>query len=1365
MLVISLFVFVSYLRADNQMNFRHYLVEDGLSQNTVWCILQDSQGFMWFGTKDGLNRFDGNNFRIFRKSPGNINSIGNNFIRSMLEIDEVIWVGTDNGLYLYYPHKENFSRFDMTAQNGDMISSAVNSIVKDQENNIWIASFSQGLYRYDARNDILINYRHDPNILSSISSNIILTLFCDSYGDIWIGTINGGLNKFDKQNNAFTRYMSNDRSSSLGDTDVFSIFEDSEQNFWVGTWADGLKLMDREQGTFKHYRHKPGENSISHNTIRSILEIGKGKLLIATEMGLNILDPATGILSHLRYKIDNPASLSENAVYSLYSDKEGGLWAGTYFGGVNYSSPPLKPFEHYFPGTGPGAMKGKAVSEFLEDKYGNFWIGTEDNGLSYFDIRKKSFINFIPDPEKNSISYHNIHSLLIDNGELWIGTWTGGLDVMDLKTRTFRNYMPDPNDPNSLTSDCIYSIYRDNTGRIWIGTISGLSYYDREKDHFITVHEKGLAGIYIIDILQDNYGYIWFASYGEGVFRFDPRNSIWQNYRHSEKNPHSICHNKVISIFQDDTKRLWFGTEGGGISRYLYNEDRFVSFSEKDGLPNNVVYGILDDKSGNLWISTNYGLCRFDPETRNVKQYLRDDGLQSNQFNYKSSYKAGNGKLYFGGVNGFNSFYPDSLIDNSFIPPVKVTNFQLFNKNASINTDESPLQQSISKTSKIVLKHNQSVISFEFVALSFMAPQKNQYAYMMEGFDADWNYVGTQRRASYTNLPTGKYKFRVMGSNNDGKWNTDGVDIEIVVLPPFWRTNWAYGIYFLIFIGGILGFRHYFIRTIRNKHRKKLEQIQIAKEKEITQLKFDFFINIAHEIRTPLTLIRGPLENLLSDDINPEDRKLQLEIMDKNSLQLLNLVNHLLDFRKMENGNFMLKYSTINLKGLIEDVYQRFSPVANQKNISFTFQNEPGNYETLADPVAITNVLSNLLTNAFKFTRNEVDIHLSFYPNGSDVAEFFHIAVKDNGIGIPKSEQKKIFLPFYQIGANSKSTSIFSGTGLGLSYAKSLAELQKGEIDVESTQDSGTVMTFKLPNLQDNDSLLKLATSVNGEEIVMKTYPDLEQPSELSFNVSEVTSSHHSSITILIVDDNEDLLRFMQAALNSNYHIVTAYNGNEGIKIIKDKHIDLVISDIMMPVMDGREFCRLIKNDFVTSHIPVILLTAKTSIESKVEGLEFGADIYLDKPFSMDHLKAQISSILNNRDKILRKFSSEPFVGANVFAKNEADKSFLNKVTCAIENNMNVSDFSIDDMAVILSISRSGLQKKLKAITGLTPNEFINLVRLKKAASLLTDGEKRVNEVCYLTGFNSPSYFSRLFQQYFGILPKEFQKNIRSRDE
>lgn len=1319
-----LFLFLTVpLFASKQFSFVKYQVENGLSHNTVWSVMQDSKGFMWFGTSDGLNRFDGRNFKIFRNNPLDSTSLGNNFVQSLFEDGHHnFWVGTNKGVYLFDPVTETFRFFDHKTEDGVIISSNVNDILQSNTGDIWFATLGQGIFIYNPGKNTLVQ--------NSKYTSFVKCLTSTPDGNIYASSRQEGMICFDQTGKYLRNYTSPE--SNLNNNEISAIFY-YRHTLWFCSGTNILNRLNLQTGEIDVYLKDKKSSKI--NNIRSITAYKENQLLIGADNGLYLLDIPSG--SYRR--IDDPAnpkSLSDQSIYKIIKDREGGLWISTNLGGVNYLPRNLKPFKHYFPLHQSGSISGKAISQFCEDLQGNIWIATEDGGLNYLNTKTDQIKTYLPETV-NGLSYHNIHALMLDGDRLWIGTASKGLDILNLKTGEFKNFQHKRGDITTLSDNGIYSIYKDRRGTIYIGTVWGLNKYNPYQENFTQVTEVGnMAHIY--DIYEDSQGSLWFATYNIGVYRFSPKDDRWNHYTYQANQPGSICSNSVITIFEDSHKKLWFGTEGAGLCSYDAENDRFETFDPDNKiLPNSVIYAIEEDAAGNFWITSNAGLTRINPYTDRIpKLFTQSDGLQSNQFNFRSSLHARNGMLYFGGINGLNAFDPRDFKDNSFIPPVVITNFQLFNKDIHIKDKNSPLQTSITECKKITLSYYQNTISLDFAALSYEAPDKNRYAYMLKGFEKDWNYSENKNKASYTNLQPGEYTFLVKGSNNDGIWSNNPTALEIQILPPFWKTGWAYAFYILLLaaLGGTA--LHLWSMRVKNKHQELLKAYRTQKEKETYQSKINFFTNVAHEIRTPLSLIKMPLECIIKSEDGTAETKKYLTVIEKNTERLLNLINQLLDLRKTEDGEFHLQIRPHSIHTLIQNVYTRFVPSAQLKNIRMEIELPEKDFIANVDEEALTKVISNLLSNALKYTKDS--IHISLQPETSG----FEIKVADNGPGIAKTEKKRIFEAFYQPD-HSKS-----GTGIGLALAKLLTEKHSGRLFLEDNPQPGAVFVIYIPFLEE---------TVPGKNHLSEQIIETSLSSTISTTEHETEiSPEETSTKILLVEDNLDLLNLTAGQLKKYWQVYTATNGKEALQLLETESIDLIVSDIMMPEMDGYTLCESIKNNPQYCHIPVVLLTAKTTTDDKIKGLDFGADAYLEKPFSVQHLQSQIKNLLESRKKLKELFSSSPLAPPATIAISNRDKEFLDKLNAEIEKNIQESDFSVDTLAEIMCMSRSNFYRKIKGIADISPNEYLKMIRLKTAAKLLLEQGCRINEVYEQVGFSSFSYFTKCFKEQFGMSPKEF---------
>lgn len=1283
---------------------------------------------MWIGTEDGLNRFDGYSFREFKKRRTDSGALSNNYICALLEDEKgTIYIGTDEGMYTYDPVTERFTPFQIKTATGVSITSNINNMVLDRSGNLWIATYGQGIFSYNLSGKTLQQYLFSYQKTERIKADLINCIYVDRSNRIWAG--HKRLTLLNRKKNRF-EFVPFEVEGSNALSSIYRIFEDSGRNLWLGTWDQGICRLDLKNRKAISYLSPKSPGGILH--VHEISEYRPGELLIGSDDGLSLFN--TRFLIHRLFTSSetDPTSLSDKFVYPIYKDREGGLWVGTYYGGVNYVSPTSGLFERYTHSRYVNSVNGNVIGGFTEDKAGNLWIASDDGGLNRWDKRSGLFSAYMPQPGSNSISYHNVHAMCWDNDNLWIGTYSGGLNVLDTRSGKFKLYVSDSSNPNTLDGGSIYAIFKDRSQRMWVASMSGLNIYNRAKDNFTRV--KDLGGT-TIDIEQDKRGWLWFGTWGKGLFCLDEAKHQWRNYLNRAGDTTSLPGNQVNCMLIDRRQQLWIGTTNG-VCRYDEAKNCFIRLHLN--IPDNTICSIIEDNNL-LWITTSKGLVRYNTLNGQCQVFTQSDGLLSDQFIANSGFKSSDGKIYIGTASGFNAFYPHKIAHNTYVPPVAITRLEIFNKEVSVG-DEGPLPKALSAMKQIDLSYKEDVFSFDFVALSYNTPEKNKYAYKLEGFDKDWNYVSNQHKATYTNLPAGTYTFRVKACNNDGVWNEEGASVKVVIHPPFWLTPVFKLFYVLLFMGLIVWMaKSWMVRTER-QHKEKIDQLNREKETELYNAKISFFTTIAHEIRTPVSLIIGPLEKIMASFTElPDMIRKDLNIIDRNSQRLLLLVNQLLDFRKVEQGAMSLTFIHRNVPELLRSTFDRFYPLIDQKGIKFVCDCPNTSLEADIDQEAVTKIVSNLLSNAMKYAASKIVLSCL------SGAERFEILVTDDGQGIPDAEKEKVFLPFYQVAAGVKP-----GTGIGLSLVKSLVDAHGGEISVTDAFPAGTCFTVSLP--------LRNDAVVSGDVVPeTSTFEEPMPQDNLSTEYTDVADSKtKEKPLLLIVEDNPEMRSFLQESFTSDYTVITAEDGLDGLDKLKNSEVSLIISDLMMPRMDGLGFCSALRANVLTSHIPVVLLTAKTDLNTKIEGMNSGADAYVEKPFSIRFLKAQIRNLIESRKSLRRKYSEMPFVPLNSIAGNKADEEFLSRMNAIIENNISNPDFSIELLSDELAISRSGLFAKIKTLAGVTPNELMQVVRLKKAAELLSENKYRINEIAYMVGFNNPSYFTKCFQKQFGVRPGEF---------
>lgn len=1305
-LIISLSIHLcGYAILPTQFHFRHYNIENGVSSNNISTLFQDQKGYIWIGTENGLNRFDGNQFTLYQKNNPLYSNFHANSINTICETtDKELWLGTDNGVFIYNQVKDTFTPFVKQTSDKTSITSWITHIIQDKAGNIWIATHKQGIFLFNTQTDKLTQFEIPQN------DNIVIRILNDEQNNIWLSGPYQ-LCKLNKVNNTFETYAIEEKTESIYS---MALWEDSSNHIWIGTWDKGLWKLDPQTKQVEKYLTEG--KGILH--IHSILEYSPELLFIGSDDGLTIFNPVTKESFLYNNYGDSEKSLSDKFIYPMLKDREGGVWIGTYYNGINYLPPYCGQFNGYSESSDIPYFNSRIISRFCEDENGNIWIASDDSGLSCFNPSTMQFLDF---NGRKKLNKHNLHALCMIDKDLWIGTYGDGIQVLNAQTGKIKNY----NTTNGLDENSIYSIFKDSQGQIWTGSMNGICQYDAQKQHFTPI--KHLEAL-IIEIVEDAKGNLWIATQGKGLFRYSPqKNKEWEKYG-LKKGFNSLTVNHLC-INKDN--EIWAATSEG---LYLYNPLKDIFTYQPLRLPNECINAILEGEDC-LWLTTAKGLVKYTPATQETQIFTKSDGLQNEAFIMASALKTRNGEFYIGSINGFNTFYPHQLKLNTQKPNVVLTSLEIFNQKIDTQKDGT-LPEAIDHLKEIHLSYKDNVITLNYAALSYCTPQKNQYAYMLEGFDKGWNYVGSQHSTTYTNLPAGTYTFRVKASNNDNIWNEEGTSIRIIVHPPFYLSlpfKIGYVLLFLLALGLLL---RYVIRRSEKKHAKAIDELNSKKEIEIHEAKINFFTMIAHEIRTPVSLIIGPLEKIMQSTHIPTNERQELEIIDRNSQRLLYLVNQLLDFRKVEQKEMRMKFSSQSIKELMQAVCERFSPTLQQNGVSFSVTYPDEHFHADVDKEALTKVLSNLLTNANKYTQSRIEVRFQEHPE----KQTFSIEVKDNGKGMNEEELKKIFKPFYQASENKP------GTGIGLSIVKGIVEAHHGQIKVTSQQGHGSSFMITLPQKQENLSAEEEENQA-GNPLPEDIIPEQNATASMSQKVLPI---------MLIVDDNEDMLHFLSSHFQTSYTIVTAVDGVDALNKLKEQEVALIISDWMMPNMNGIDLCKAVRNNQLTSHIPFILLTAKTDTEAKITSMNCGADAYIEKPFSLQYLEACIKNLLELRLQLRQKFSQMPTVSINSIAANQNDKVFLEKMNHLIEENLNNEELSVDFLAEKLCISRSGLFVKIKGLANTTPNEMIQIIRLKKAASLLLENQYRINEVSYMVGFNNPSYFSKCFQKQFGMKPGEY---------
>ncbi len=1359
--------------------FEIFSAKDGLSQNDVTCIIQDSYGFIWLGTNGGVNRFDGYNFKVFQKEVGNTNSLSSNLISSIIEDSHGnIWIGTNDAGITFYDRSANkMAQIKNSSSSPNVITN--NHIVSMQEasdGRIWVGTIN-GLNVIQVNDNKSFDIEHiwaDVQAPFSLRSNHIFKIFMDPFDDLWFGT-SSGLYRYDigkrDSTHRFIQYelpLSPPRITDITKNDSALVISNVQQV---------LLLPFGEI-----YKTNPSTHDLNNISGRKICVDKNGNIwgVNATGARLMVSNKNGLVYSSFSNDLSNPNSLSRNQCLSIFSDSNGIIWIGTSGGGVNMFNPLRKKFRHYFETLEKGSLPGSKMRSIKEDQLGNLWVATEGGGLNFHKKRpvkayesgfekvelegREEFV-FALEESQNTVANlmfvgtdhpgflhivqynektqklssqafegHDIEGIVMwlyhdSNNFLWVGTYADGLHRIKLdrngKLVSFNHMKYDPSN-NKSTANVIRCIKEDPYGNLWIGTERGL--------HKLTREEK----------YKESPSFI--------------------RYQYNVNDSSSIGYDYVIPIHISTDGTIWVGTIGGGLNKVIRgvadNDDSFQRFNVSNGLIDNNVKSIEEDKEGNLWLGTNKGIVRFDPSREEYDNFGIGDGLHDWEFTEVASETLRNGEMLFGSVNGFVNFKPGEIIKDTTKAPLVITDFKILDK--SINPQEHIngrvlLERNINDLEKIKLKHKENSFSVEFAITHFASPENNQYSFMLEGFDDDWINVSSDvRMARYTNVPAGEYTLKMKASNGDLFWNENPIKLDIEIAPPVWASIYAKTLYLIMIILCLWFFRKYTVIKNSRKNQLLIDHLEKEKIEELNQLKFRFFTNVSHEFRTPLTLILGLTEQLRKSkrSLTEGELKTYYSKIHRNTHILLNLINQLLDFRKVEQGKMPIKVSKGKCSTYIKSLCDNFNEVARKKRIDFQFVCHEvivGYY----DKEILERVLFNLLSNAFKFTPNDGEITVTL--DKDDSGKKIELEVKDSGVGMSKTVQEHLFERFSDFYPKKES-----GSGIGLAYTKGLIELYHGSISFVSKENEGTTFSVILPIEKEaflNDEITQTDFSESEEYVENKEVNWLIDSGEETDIKNKELVEIESRETILLVEDNQDILFSLTEYLKDRYKILTAQNGEEALEKCVSERVDLVISDIMMPVMDGMEFCKKLKNDNRINHILVILITAKASNESKLSGYETGADAYIVKPFELRELDARMEALLASRRSFLKKFNKGERIMPSEIKITSLDEKFLSRALSYVEKNIGNSEYTVEMFARDVGMSSFHLNKKLKVLVGQTTLVFIRNIRIQRARQLFDKNRFSVNEVMYEVGFLDPKYFRNCFKKEFGMTPADYSRN------
>jgi signal transduction histidine kinase/ligand-binding sensor domain-containing protein/DNA-binding response OmpR family regulator len=1311
--------------------FRGISVENGLSQSTVFTMVQDTLGFMWMATQDGLNHYDGETFTVYRPSKADKNSLQSNYIRSLfLDHKGLVWVGGNQGVSRFDYTKENFQNYKFPRKSGEWY---ISSIVEDANKVVWASSSSGEIFLLDASSGQFKQVNFDASAFD-VKSVTRLALVKNS---LFVGT-DVGLFKMNMVSKKLSLV-----NLSLGKPRINELFVDGEL-LWIGTEGKGLIQYNLKKGTTVNYKHVAGqESTLADNDVRGISKDEQGNLWLGTFNGLSILDLKDNTFQNYYHRASVPYTINQNSVRCVYRDKQNGMWMGTFYGGINYYHHNDIKFNLLNQSTGALSLNDQVVNVIKQDSKGDFWIGTNDKGLNYWD-RKAGTIKYYTFKETGhgSLSSNNIKSIAFDEaGKLLVGTHNMGLNYLDPISRTSKVFRHNSVDSKSIAGDMVYALLKDHKSRIWVGTRTGFDQFNTSDQSFSHIYMdkagKRLTSDEISYLLEDSKKRIWIGT-TNGVNLFYPDNMLFDNF------PGNMLSNDVVScIAEDAKKRIWIGTRDG-LNLFDENTRSFVTFNIRKDFLKGTIYGILPDDEGNLWISTNKGLVKFNPDSRKLQVFDNKDGLQNNQFNLYAFCKAADGMMLFGGINGISYFYPKALKQDPLKLKVTFTGLEVFNKTVVPGDGYDVLDQHIDQAKKLTFKHEFKQFTIFFNAFNYISPNKTKYWYKLDGFDKEWQITEAISKASYTNLQPGKYVFHVKAVGPQGE-SSEVKTLDIVVRPPWYNSTWFYLLMTAFAIAA--GYVVYKVvsERIRTLHQLKMERMEREKVNYINQMKMDFFTNISHEFRTPLTLILAPLEEILSKPVLDKGLRKNHELMMLNAKRLYHLVDQLFEFKKTERGTKKLKVGKGDMVSFIHEAYSSFNSLSEKNKIKYTFRSTEAKLSFYFDKDAIERILFNLLSNAFKYTEEGGAITVEFARRNNDAV----IKVTDTGMGIDTQHQERIFDRFYQVSGQEMNL----GSGVGLAFTKRLVELHHGNITVESALGKGSSFVVTIPL---GDDSYDTDDHIDGQNYALSVENDLSDDED---NIGEdglEKVNGPEKEKLLVVDDNPEIVTYLKNYFSKSYEVSIAYDGKEALDLLEEQQVDLIISDVMMPEMDGIHFCKKIKQNIQTCHIPVILLTAKNETNQQIKGLEVGADDYVTKPFSIALLEAKLQNITRSRKRLKEYYSSSKEIIPENIAFNTLDEDFLRDAIAIIEAHITESDFSVDKFSREIGMSRSNLYLKLKAITGESATDFIKRIRFKKAVELMESRQYTIAQVAYMSGFNSPSYFSTAFKQYYDCMPTEY---------
>lgn len=1338
---LSLFSVLTPLHSTEKLSFQRFSVAEGLSQSTVFDMKQDSYGQLWIATDNGLNRYNGRTFTsFFNRREDNTSILANSLYSILFDSHQRMWIGTKMGICQYDSDLEKFINYPFVVGNTQVNIMDILEIGEDE----YLLGTNIGLYSFSPQRGYVKRASPDMgrvNVLMKCEHRILL------------GTDEGLFSYFPETDS----YELTEQEMHHTPVVCLASHLDERGKVWVGTEGSGLYLLDLTYKTYKKYRHDAKRpQSLSSNYVRSLCYDNQNRLWVGTFVGLNIMNAEADMFERYYSDFFEKDAISQNSIKKMLLDSQGGMWCGTFYGGLSYYHPGRNRFLNFKSIKEQNSLSDNVVSVMAVDRLNNIWIGTNENGLNYYDQASGHFTHYKHQADHPaSIPANNVKAILLESDEkIWVGTHGGGLSLFHPKTKQFTRIHVSDSKP---TDEAVYALAKDQINQLWVGTLYGLFIYNESlKTVTPVLRDKAgtpLANPQVMALFVDSKQRIWIGT-DNGINKYNQDTQLFEVACSPEQNNKSIW-----CFFEDSKKNIWVGTTTG-LLKYDEITNLFVDMTTEIGFPQVGICGVQEDASGRLWIGSGNGLIAFDVKNGKWIVYTEADGIQNDQFSMYSYCTDTNGRMFFGGVKGVTSFIPAQMTLNQYAPIPLFDRFSLSYHPVLPFDKTGILTSSIRTTKSITLSRDQSIFSIDFSVPNYVSGYNNNFAYQLVGFDQDWIYT-KEGVARYSNLRPGKYMFKVKASNSDGVWSDGSADLEIVVLPHWWETWWATLLYIILFVVvSVLGVRIYAARKLMQGE-LDMERKEKLQNEELSESKIRFFINISHEFRTPLTLILSPLYEMLSKGVSDKWQRAQLELIQRNAKRMMRLIDQVLDYRRSELGAMKLHIARKNVVDDVQGIFNLFTQVAHKKHINYLFHNHLLHPEVFYDPHFMERILSNLISNAFKYTPEGGTIEVILGQEDNHLI----VEVQDTGCGIPEDKHQSIFDRFYQV------DDLMPGSGIGLSMVKNLVTTHQGTIQVKSRLGEGSRFIVTVPctsECYDSSVLEPESSCVKENAAYTITERELSYMNEYAPVIEteeEVTSERMESVDrkkILLVEDDDEVRGYLKDNFSQQYQVVTAVNGKEALECLEDSpEVALIVSDVMMPVMNGIQLCKHLKHNVYYSHIPIILLTAKSDVSAQLDGLQAGADDYISKPFVYAILHTKISNLIKAREALLQRYSNSKEPDVAELATNVMDQEFLQKAVSVVEKYMENPEFSTEDFSREMGMSRSNLYLKLKALTNESAVLFIRRIRFSCACKLLQEGRYNVSEISAIIGL-TPSYFATSFKKYMGCMPSEYVKKQQS---